>query len=302
MSSKNRRLKFGSPKYGALVRAAVLAVIAVLVYLIGKHTGVIHEIPKFEWSWKAVLRGILILLIMFAAEGVILFLLDLPKPKNNRVRTLISLIKNMLRYAVILAAICVALTIFNVDVVTILAGLGILALIIGFGAESLIADIVTGMFILIDNQYNIGDIIEVDGFRGTVTEINVRSTVITDVGGNVKIINNSDMKNVLNRSDNSSKSVSDFPIPYETDLQELEKNIPALLQEIYRNNQPLMLNVPEYLGVDKLDDSAIVLRFIVDVAEGDIYMGSRALNHDLFVGMRKLGVEVPFPQIDVHRK
>ena len=78
-----------------------------------------------------------------------------------------------------------------------------------------------GMFILIDNQYNIGDIIEVDGFRGTVTEINVRSTVLTDVGGNVKIINNSDMKNVLNRSDNSSKAVSDFPIPYETDLQEL---------------------------------------------------------------------------------
>ena len=302
MSSKNRRQKSGSSKYRALARAVVLAAIAVLVYLIGKKTGVFHEIPKFEWNWKAVLRGVLILLAMFAAESIVLFLLDLPKPKNNRIRTLISLIRNMLRYAVILAAICVALTIFNVDIVTILAGLGILALIIGFGAESLIADIVTGMFILIDNQYNIGDIIEVDGFRGTVTEINVRSTVITDVGGNVKIINNSDMKNVLNRSDNSSKSVSEFPIPYETDLEELEKQLPALLQEIYENNQPLMLDVPEYLGVDKLDDSAIVLRFIVDVAEGDIYMGSRALNHDLFIGMRKLGVEVPFPQLDVRQK
>ncbi len=302
MKSKNNREWERSKKYGSLIRAVVLAAIAALVYVIGRKAGIFQEIPKFEWNGKAMLRGVLTLLAMFAAEGVILFLLNLPKPKNNRVRTMISLAKNVLRYAVILAAICVTLTIFNVDIVTILAGLGILALIIGFGAESLIADIVTGMFILIDNQYNIGDIIEVDGFRGTVTEINVRSTVITDVGGNIKIINNSDMKNILNRSDNSSLSVADFPIPYETDLEALEKEIPGLLQQIFRNNQPLMLKVPEYLGVNKLDDSAVLLRFTVDVAEGDIYMGTRALNHDLYIGMRKLGVEVPFPQIDVHQK
>ena len=302
MKSKNNRERERSKKYGSLIRAVVLTAIAALVYVIGRKAGIFQEIPKFEWNGKAVLRGVLTLLAMFAAEGVILFLLNLPKPKNNRVRTMISLAKNILRYAVILAAICVTLTIFNVDIVTILAGLGILALIIGFGAESLIADIVTGMFILIDNQYNIGDIIEVDGFRCTVTEINVRSTVITDVGGNIKIINNSDMKNILNRSDNSSLSVADFPIPYETDLEALEKEIPGLLQQIFRNNQPLMLKVPEYLGVNKLDDSAVLLRFTVDVAEGDIYMGTRALNHDLYIGMRKLGVEVPFPQIDVHQK
>ena len=299
MKSNNSRT---SKKTRALIRAIVFAAIAVIVYFVGRYAGIFTEFPKFSFNGKAALRGLLILLILFAADGVLMFLLSLPKPKNNRARTLISLAKNMLRYAVILAAICVALTIFNVDIVTILAGLGILALIIGFGAESLIADIVTGMFILIDNQYNIGDIIEVDGFRGTVTEINVRSTVLTDVGGNIKIINNSDMKNVLNRSDNSSKSISDFPIPYETDITELEKQIPARLQEIYENNQPLMLKVPEYLGVNKLDDSAVMLRFTVDVREGDIFMGARALNHDLFVGMRKLGVEVPFPQIDVHQK
>ncbi len=302
MKPNSARERKNSKRFGALLRALILAVIAVLVYWLGRRFGIFEELPKLSLNGKAVLRGILILLAMFAAEGLILFLLSLPNPKNNRVRTLISLTKNILRYAVILAAICVALTIFNVDIVTILAGLGILALIIGFGAESLIADIVTGMFILIDNQYNIGDIIEVDGFRGTVTEINVRSTVLTDVGGNVKIINNSDMKNVLNRSDNASKSVADFPIPYETDIEALEQKIPALLQEIFENNQPLMLHAPEYLGVNKLDDSAVLLRFTVDVKEGDIFMGTRALNHDLFVGMRKLGVEVPFPQLDLHQK
>ena len=302
MKTTSGRERQTSKKYSALIRAVVLAAIAALVYFIGRHVGIFTEIPKLNLNGKAVLRGVLILLAMFAAEGLILFVLNLLKPKNNRARTLLSLIKNMLRYAVILAAICIALTMFNVDIVTILAGLGILALIIGFGAESLIADIVTGMFILIDNQYNVGDIIEVDGFRGTVTEINVRSTVLTDVGGNVKIINNSDMKNVLNRSDNFSKSVSDFAIPYETDLEELEKKIPDLLEEIYQNNQPLMKAKPDYLGLNKLDDSAVVLRFTVDVAEGDIFAGARALNHDLFIGMRKLGIEVPFPQLDLHQK
>ena len=302
MKTTTGRERQTSKKYSALIRAVILAAIAALVYFIGRHVGIFTEIPKLNLNGKAVLRGVLILLAMFAVEGLLIFLLNLLKPKNNRARTLVSLIKNMLRYAVILAAICIALTMFNVDIVTILAGLGILALIIGFGAESLIADIVTGMFILIDNQYNVGDIIEVDGFRGTVTEINVRSTVLTDVGGNIKIINNSDMKNVLNRSDNFSKSVSDFAIPYETDLEELEKKIPDLLEEIYQNNQPLMKAKPDYLGLNKLDDSAVVLRFTVDVAEGDIFAGARALNHDLFIGMHKLGIEVPFPQLDLHQK
>jgi small conductance mechanosensitive channel len=289
-------------KHRALIRAIVCAVIGVLVYVIGRNLNLIDKVEGFQWSWATFLNAVLILMIIFAAEGLLHFILGLLKPKSNRLRTLISLTKNLLRYAAILIAICVVLRIFTVDIGTILAGLGIIALIIGFGAESLIADIVTGFFILIDDQYNVGDIIEVNGFRGTVSEINVRSTVLTDVGGNVKIINNSDMKNILNRSNQVSKSVSEFPIPYETDLEELEKKIPALLDEIYENRKGLMKNKPEYLGVDKLDDSAVVLRFLVDVAESDIYAGARALNHDLFIGMRKLGVEVPFPQLDLHQK
>ena len=289
-------------KHRALIRAIICAVIGVLVYFIGRKLNLIDKIEGFQWSWSTFLNAILILLIIFAVEGLLHYILSMLKPKSNRLRTLISLTKNLLRYAAILVAICVVLRIFTVDVGTILAGLGIIALIIGFGAESLIADIVTGFFILVDDQYNVGDIIEVNGFRGAVTEINVRSTVLTDVGGNVKIINNSDMKNILNRSNQASKSVSEFPIPYETNLEELETHIPELLEEIYQNNTDLMQTVPEYLGVDKLDDSAVVLRFIVDVAEADIYAGSRALNRGLFIGMRKLGIEVPFPQLDLHQK
>ena len=289
-------------KHKALIRVIVCAILAAAVYFIGRRVGWVEEIPKIAWNPKAIIKSLVILFVLFAAEGVIGYVLSLLKPKRNRTRTLIALTRNLLRYAVILISICVVLTIFNVDIVTILAGLGIIALIIGFGAESLIADVVTGMFILIDNQYNIGDIIEINGFRGTVTDISVRTTVLTDPGGNVKIINNSDMKNILNRSDNASKAVAEFPIPYETDLTALEEKIPDLLREIYEAHPTLMKSAPVYLGVDRLDDSAVVLKFIVEVAEADIFAGARALNRDLFIGMRKLGVEVPFPQLDVHLK
>ena len=289
-------------KKSPLIRVLILLVIGVIVYVAARTTGLIESLPKFEWNPERIVNGVLLLLILLVLEGIVSFVLGILKPKSNRARTMIALTKNIIRYAVILIAICVALTMLNVDIITILSGLGIIALIIGFGAESLIADVVTGMFILIDNQYNIGAIIEINGFRGTVTDISVRTTVITDVGGNVKIVNNSDMKNILNRSDHTSKSVAEFPIPYETDLEALEKQIPALLEEIRAAHPDLMKSTPEYLGIDSLGDSAVVLKFVVEVAEPDIYSGARVLNHDLFVGMRKLGVEVPFPQIDVHQK
>ena len=118
----------------------------------------------------------------------------------------------------------------------------------------------------------------------------------------MKIVNNSDMKNILNRSDNSSKAICDFPIPYETDIIALEKKIPDLLDKMYMAHPDLFTSAPQYLGVQKLGDSAVELKFIAEVRESDIYSGTRTLNHDLFVGMRELGVECPFTQIDIHNK
>ena len=289
-------------KHHHLLRLLILVIIGILVFIIGLHTGLVLALPKFALNSQAFINGLLILILLLISEALASFVLGLIKPTNNRGKTLLALTKNIIRYAVIIASICIILTMFNVDVVTILAGLGIVALIIGFGAESLIADVVTGMFILIDNQYNIGDIIEVAGFRGTVTDISVRTTVLTDPGGNVKIINNSDMTNILNRSDNSSRALADFPIPYETDLEALEAKIPELLKSIYNLRPELYKDVPLYLGVDQLGDSSVVLKFVVEVAESDIYAGARMLNHDLLIGMRHLGIEVPFPQMDIHQK
>ncbi len=192
-------------------------------------------------------------MVLFAVQ-LLRFLLSLIKPKERKGLTLISLFSSLLHYVAALVILCWGLSILGVNVNAIVASVGIVALIVGFGAESLVADVVTGIFLLFENQYNVGDIVEVNGFRGTVKEIGIRTTSIMDVGGNVKIINNSEMKNILNRSDNISRAVSDIAIPYETNLETLEAKIPELMQAIYAQRADVMLAAPQYLGVQQLAD------------------------------------------------
>ena len=156
--------------------------------------------------------------------------------------------------------------------------------------------------IAFENQCNVGDIVEVGGFRGTIQEIGLRTTSLVDGGGNIKIINNGDMKNILNRSDKGSFAVCDVGIPYETDLVALESQLPAVLNDIYENEKETMNSAPRYLGVQTLADSAVALLFAADVREESIFAAQRRLNRALLLVLRSVGVECPFPQIDVHSR
>ena len=286
----------------AVVR--LIAFVAVLGILVA--AGILTKAVSWEQlgtvkvDLASIWKVLLMIFFVLAVESLLVFLLSLPKPQSHRARSVLSIVSSLLKYVAVIVILCWGLSILGVNVSTIVASVGVLALIVGFSAESLITDVVTGAFMIFENQYNVGDIVEVDGFRGTVTSIGIRTTSITDPGDNVKIVNNSDMRNILNRSDRVSRSISDISIPYATDLEKLEASIPALMQSIYAAHPDMMKEPPQYLGVQALADSAVVLRFLVNVEEKDIYAGIRTLNHDLLLGFRKLGVECPFPQVDVH--
>ena len=292
-------------KNNSIVKIVVFGVIAAVLYAAGVLTKLWDALPKgtgIQLNPANILRMLFWIFATLFVERLIVYLLGLTKPENRRAKTVTSIVANLLKYIAAIVIFCGVLTILGVNIATIVASIGVIALIIGFGAESLIADVVTGMFILLDNQYNVGDIIEVGGFRGTVSDIGIRTTCVTDPGGNVKIINNSEMKNILNRSDKNSKAVSVFPVPYDTDIPALEEKIPAMLDGIYEKHKDVMKTVPKYLGVEALSASSVDLKFIVEVDESDIYSGTRLLNRELFVGMRALGVECPFQQVDIHTK
>lgn len=292
-------------KKNSLIKMIVFGVIAAALWAAGFFTKLWNALPKgagIHLNPANILRMLFWIFATLFVEKLLVFILSKVRPKDRRARTVTSVVSNLLKYIAAIVIFCGVLTILGVNISTIVASIGVIALIIGFGAESLIADVVTGLFILVDNQYNVGDIIEVGGFRGTVSDIGIRTTCVTDPGGNVKIINNSDMKSILNRSDKNSKAVTVFPVPYETDIPALEEKIPAMLGQIYDCHTDVFKSVPQYLGVDALSASSVDLKFVVEVDESNIYSGTRLLNRELFVGMRKLGVECPFQQVDIHTK
>ncbi|MBO6010612.1 MAG: mechanosensitive ion channel family protein [Oscillospiraceae bacterium] len=291
-------------------RNVVKLIIAVVIIAICAAAGIFTGIFTDKTSWEEVfknvpaklLRLVLMIAFMIALNAVLQLIIQAIKSKRKRTQTLTTVIASLIKYVIVIAAIIWALTIFGVNVGTIFAGVGILALVLGFGAESLVSDLVTGAFILFENQYNVGDIVELDGYRGTVDFVGIRTTGIRDVGGNVKIINNSDIKNIINRSERSSVAVTTVGIHYSQNLSEVEKKLPDILHTIKERNSDVFIGSVNYLGVEELSDSSVNLKFTAEVEESNIFTGRRLLNREIKVLFDEAGIEIAFPQMDVHMK
>ena len=239
-------------------------------------------------------------LVWLCYQIVKLILAALGKP-GGRAGTVSNLVSGLLKYVAVIAALVWGLSILGVNATAVLAGVGIVGLILGFGAQSLIEDIITGAFIIFENQYSVGDIIILDDFRGTVRSIGVRTTVIEDAGGNLKVVNNSDIRNFQNRSRNNSVALVLAAVSYATDLRKLEKMLQEKLPGLGKEHPDLYLSAPRYLGVDALADSGVNLKFAVDVTEQNVFAGQRMLARDLKILFDDNGVEIPFPQVVVHK-
>ena len=197
--------------------------------------------------------------------GVLALLLKLPK--ETRARTVCSLTRSILSYAAVLLSVYFGLRALGVDVTASLASVGVVTLIIGFGAQSLIEDVLTGIFLIAEGRYNVGDILVLDDFRGKVVDISVRTTTLEDAGGNHKIINNSEIRNFQNRSQKTSLAVSTVSVGYDADLRAVEAVIADALPAMFEENRAVFLDVPQYIGVEELGESSVVLKFIVSATE-----------------------------------
>lgn len=282
-----------------VVSAAVLAVILGLSGPVGNILAAyVEPVPSV---WRIGSRLIMLLSGLMLVSVLIQLLLDRWAPATGHGRTVRTLAGSALRYLIMLMGLLWGLSILGVDVKALLAAAGVMALIIGFGAESLIADVVTGTFMLFEHQYEVGDIIVVDDFRGTVTQIGIRTTSITDTGGNVKIINNSDIRNLINRSNDSSFAVCDIGIPYQGYLLRAEEKLAQVLPAIRQAQPDLFQDTPRYLGVQALDNAndAVILRISAKVAEQNIYSAQRVLNRTLLLAFEEAGIPNPVAELKV---
>ena len=255
----------------------------------------------FQFNWATIFQVIAIILMMIVLTTVISFILDHVHPKSPKAKSAVTLFRSAIKYITFIVGFFWCLGALGVNLSTIFASVGIVALIIGFGAQSLVEDLVTGIFLVFEDQFNVGDIIEVAGFRGTVESIGIRTTAIRDVGNNVKIINNSDLRNILNRSTADSFAVTTVSVSYSTDLEKAEKVIAELLPKIREKYPDIFVAVPKYSGVQELADSGVILKFVAEVREQNVFSAPRILNRELKIGFDKAGIEIPFNQIVVHQ-
>ena len=239
--------------------------------------------------------------IVWLVYRILCFILRLVGKRGKRAYTITEMCCGLLKYLSVIVALVWGLSILGVDAGAVLAGVGIIGLIIGFGAQSLIEDIITGAFIIFEDQYSVGDIIVLDDVRGVVRSIGVRTTVIEDDGGNLKVVNNSDIRNFQNRSRDNSLAIIICAVSYETDLRKLEELMQQKLPGTIMNHPDLYISDIRYMGVDELADSGVNLKFSVQANEEKFFQAKRALNRDVKLLLDDNGFEIPFPQVVVHK-
>lgn len=247
-----------------------------------------------------ILTAIAALAITYLVCVILSWLLRLIS-KTTRIKTVAELLISVIKYLGIIIGLVWALTILGLNATAAFASLGIVTLIIGFASQRLIEDVISGIFIVFEGQYNVGDIIILDDFRGTVTRIGVRTTTIVDPGGNYKVVNNSDIRNFQNRSKALSLGISEISITYEEDIPRVEAILKEALPEMFERNKDVFVSIPKYLGVEELADSAVVLRFTVECQEENVFVARRRLNRELRVLFAEKDINIPFPQITIHQ-
>ncbi|WP_375142555.1 mechanosensitive ion channel family protein [Metabacillus idriensis] len=252
--------------------------------------------------------GIMILATILIRVGNVvigkIFMLRTKSPlriSERRENTLVKLLDNVLTYLVYFVALLMILETLSFDVKALLAGAGIVGLAVGFGAQNLVRDIITGFFIIFEDQFSVGDMIRVGQFEGTVEEIGLRTTKIKSWTGEINILPNGNITEVTNFSVNNSVAFVDVSIAYEGDIPKAEKVIEDLLLELPDKYEE-MVAPPELLGVQNLGPSEVVLRVVSEVLPMKHFHISRVLRKEIKMRLDEHGIEIPFPRMVMYTR
>ncbi len=222
-----------------------------------------------------------------------------PGPLQRRRLTISKVSMSLTRYSIAVIGILVILAIWDINVLPALAGLGILGLVVGLGAQKLINDIISGLFIIFERHFDVGDMIEVDGFKGEVIDIGLKTTKIKNWKNEIKIMSNGDVTKLINYSKDYSTAVVDFAIAYKEDAQKVIDLLNAELPKM-KVHLPMIVDGPTVVGITKLDTSSVNMMVIAKCQNNQHYDVERQLRSRIMEILKENGIEIPFPQIVVH--
>lgn len=256
-----------------------------------------------------VLRIVLILVVAFVLAKLARALIrrieslidddpDAHSDREKRARTLGRVMRQAFTIAIWTLAVVTILGEMGVAIGPLLAGAGIAGLAVGFGAQTLVRDVIAGFFVLLENQYRVGDVVSVAGVTGVVEAINVRTTVLRDGDGSVHVVPNGTIGVVTNRTRGWSRAMLDVAVAYREDVErclEALRKVGATMEKdpVFG---PKLVESFEYPGVERLDESAVLLRVMVRTRPHEQWAVVRELRRRIKLEFAAAGIETPLPQ------
>lgn len=263
----------------------------------------IWDVHKTFVSFKShvpvIVNCLIYIVIVYAVCRLVRLIFSAKMKKSNRTKTVFSLLDGFVKYACAIAIIILVLKACGVDTTALVASVGVLTLVVGLGAQPLIADIIAGIFIIFEDEYHVGEIVTINDFRGTVMEIGIRSTKLIDAAGNIKIINNSAIGDVINLSRELSLAIVDCDFPYDVPVELVEgllkENFPKMAENI-----PAIKEGPFYKGVSMYKDSNVTIKIVAKCLEDDRFQVERDLNREYRKVILENGIDIAYPQVVIN--
>ncbi|RHW40452.1 mechanosensitive ion channel family protein [Neobacillus notoginsengisoli] len=274
----------------------------------------IHSRLMDEDKWAAIGEGAIKIILILILTGILIkigkaaihktFEIRMKMPlrvKERREATLVKLLDNILSYVIYFIALMMILTELTIDVKAMLAGAGIVGLAVGFGAQNLVKDVISGFFIIFEDQFSVGDHIKIDQFEGTVDSIGLRTTKIKTWTGEVHILPNGSITQVTNYSLNNSMAVVDVGIAYEEDIEKAEQVIREIIENIPLDNEDIV-SPPEFVGIQNFGPTEITVRVVAETKPMTHYGIARMLRKEIKLGLDEHGIDVPFPRVVMYSR
>ncbi len=217
---------------------------------------------------------------------------------QQRTRTLGSVLRNTATIAIWVTAILIVLGEFSISLAPLIAGAGVVGVALGFGAQTIVRDVLAGIFILFEDQYGVGDVVDLGEAIGTVEEVTLRVTRLRDVEGTVWYVPNGEIRRAGNLSQYWARALLDIGIAYDSDIELASTVIKRVADEVWRESLPgaTVLEEPELWGVEQLGPDAVVIRLVIKTKPGEQWAVSRLIRQRLKTAFDEAGVEIPFPQ------
>ena len=214
-------------------------------------------------------------------------------------KTFMNFSINMLRVFLVLITILIILGFYGIETTTVIASLGAVAVVIGLAFQDMLKDFIAGIALVFENSYNVGDYVTINGFKGEVISIGLKTTKIKEYEGSIMIINNGTIKGVINHTAANSLAIIDINVSYDSDIKKVEKVLNNLCKRLQTEVTELKGEVL-MLGVEKLADSAIIYRITLEVEAGMQYAVQRQVRKEVKLELDKNNIKIPYNQLVIH--